>query len=231
MTKKILTTIVVLLSLVLGAQAQNKVNGHEYVDLGLPSGTLWATEEVNKNFYDEFEGNYYNVDFGWGNGWMLPTESQFKELYDNCYTHFDTEYFTFVSKKNGSIIKFPVKCLDVYNIEYSTNSMWSFEEGKSKLIRFIGLSSDPSVEWANGYKYFFDVDENDISCTTKVEECKIRPVVKFKTISDVPDGWRVTGKAPIDGKVSVTPDGTVKVTPINVPLGKKVKSIKLVPVE
>ena len=65
MKKKIFTTIVALLSLILGAQAQNLANGHEYVDLGLPSGTLWATEDAMSiplsNIY-----KMSNTSIGWG---------------------------------------------------------------------------------------------------------------------------------------------------------------------
>lgn len=46
------------LSLNVGATAQQN---HEYVDLGLPSGTLWATCNVGAN--NEWESGYY---FAWG---------------------------------------------------------------------------------------------------------------------------------------------------------------------
>ena len=39
----------------------NVVDGHEYVDLGLPSGTLWATCNVGENSPEEY-GDY----FAWG---------------------------------------------------------------------------------------------------------------------------------------------------------------------
>ena len=110
---------------------------HEYVDLGLPSGLLWATCNVGANSPEEY-GNYfawgetqpkdyyiwdtyqycngsnasYNTltkycnysDYGyngftdgltilmpeddaatanWGNGWRMPTEEDFEELYNN----------------------------------------------------------------------------------------------------------------------------------------------------
>ena len=48
----------------------NDVNGHEYVDLGLPSGTLWATCNVGSNTPEGY-GDYY----AWG-------ETETKELYD-----------------------------------------------------------------------------------------------------------------------------------------------------
>lgn len=36
-----------------------QINGHEYVDLGLPSGLKWATCNVGANSPEEF-GEYYN---------------------------------------------------------------------------------------------------------------------------------------------------------------------------
>ena len=52
-------------------------NGHEYVDLGLPSGLLWATCNVGATSPEEY-GNY----FAWG-------ETTTKETYteDNCATY------------------------------------------------------------------------------------------------------------------------------------------------
>lgn len=44
-----------------GAWAQNTENGHEYVDLGLPSGTLWATCNVGASSPEA-----YGSHFAWG---------------------------------------------------------------------------------------------------------------------------------------------------------------------
>ena len=49
--------------------ASGTVNGHEYVDLGLPSGTLWATCNIGANTPEEY-GDY----FAWG-------ETQTKDTY------------------------------------------------------------------------------------------------------------------------------------------------------
>lgn len=48
----------------------SSTNGHEYVDLGLPSGTLWATCNVGAETPEDY-GNYY----AWG-------ETTPKEIYD-----------------------------------------------------------------------------------------------------------------------------------------------------
>ncbi len=53
-----------------GDDQGNELNGHEYVDLGLPSGTLWATCNIGADTVEEF-GDY----FAWG-------ETELKELYD-----------------------------------------------------------------------------------------------------------------------------------------------------
>ncbi len=52
------------------ADGDGTVNGHTYVDLGLPSGTLWAACNVGANSPEEY-GDY----FAWG-------ETQPKETYD-----------------------------------------------------------------------------------------------------------------------------------------------------
>lgn len=66
----------------------NFVNGHEYVDLDLPSGTLWATCNVGANSPEDY-GGYFSWDDGnkaaahWGHGWRMPTKEEWKELMYN----------------------------------------------------------------------------------------------------------------------------------------------------
>lgn len=58
----------------------NQINGHEYVDMGLPSGTLWATCNIGANAPHEI-GNYY----GWGE--TLPKEyygDNYFDLVEGC---------------------------------------------------------------------------------------------------------------------------------------------------
>ena len=63
---------------------------HEYVDLGLPSGTLWAT--CNVGAYEPNEHGYYLIwkdteklqkKFGREKGWRTPTDAEWVELYKN----------------------------------------------------------------------------------------------------------------------------------------------------
>ena len=86
--------------------------GHNYVDLGLPSGTLWATDDLSGYYYwgestgatDGHANTYgtdnnwskYNQDDGllylelqddtahniWGGNWVVPTYADWEELFD-----------------------------------------------------------------------------------------------------------------------------------------------------
>ena len=87
-------------------------NGHEFVDLGLPSGTKWATMNVGASSETDY-GNYYQYGKGtaqyaatlgdsnyvgtedpldssvdtavqvWGGSWHMPTKAQMEELVAN----------------------------------------------------------------------------------------------------------------------------------------------------
>ncbi len=61
--------------------------GHEYVDLGLPSGLRWATCNSGAGSPEEY-GNYLNYgeaeDATWGGNWRCPTKSEWEELKSNC---------------------------------------------------------------------------------------------------------------------------------------------------
>ena len=96
------------------------LNGYEWVDLGLPSGTLWATCNVGASKPEEY-GNYYawgetstkatytkdNYTYSrypttlppsadaatanWGSGWRMPTQTEIQELIDNCTVTWTTQ--------------------------------------------------------------------------------------------------------------------------------------------
>ena len=96
-------------------------NGHEYVDLGLPSGTKWATMNVGASSETDY-GNYYQYGKGaaqyietfkdsvysgtedpldssvdtatqvWGGSWHMPTKAQMEELIANTTYKWVTNY-------------------------------------------------------------------------------------------------------------------------------------------
>ena len=96
-------------------QKKNIHNGYEYVDLGLPSGTLWATENFgnsslysfdNKEEIDSFASNHI------GGAWKIPTKEQFDELINNTISVWGKNYSGlsgkwFISKLNRNYIFFP----------------------------------------------------------------------------------------------------------------------------
>ena len=218
MKKKIFTTIVVLLSLVLGAQAQNKVNGHEYVDLGLPSGTIWATENVSIDRVEYMNlGEPETYEFGWGDEWTFPTYSQLEELSKNCTKQTDDKYITFVSRSNGNTVRFPIE-------PYAKNTSYEIWCDQNRFAHFSYMGDNiVGSDW-----YLMS------SSSSASFPMAIWPVLSseaIKIISDIPDGWKVNGKTPVDGKVTVLNDQPITVTPGNVPPGKKIKSIKFVPAE
>ena len=95
-------------------------NGHAYVDLGLPSGTKWATMNVGATNITDY-GTYVNYGFlekdtyppahsvysgsenpldlsrdlahvSWGGSWHIPTKSQLDELVANTQVEFINNY-------------------------------------------------------------------------------------------------------------------------------------------
>lgn len=114
----------------------NIYNGHSYVDLGLPSGTKWATMNVGASSETSY-GNYYMYGKGtrtynssdsiyegaedplsmsvdtarqvWGGQWHMPTRSQCQELIDNCTCTWTTSGGVngCSVSKNGKSIFFP----------------------------------------------------------------------------------------------------------------------------
>lgn len=102
-------------------------NGHEYVDLGLPSGTLWATCNVGADIPEGY-GNYY----AWG-------ETTTKV---NSY---NWGYYSWASYKY---------CNGDYNqlTKYCTNSDFGFN-GFTDNLKTIDSSDDAAtVNWGSGWR-------------------------------------------------------------------------------
>ena len=104
---------------------EDPYNGHQYVDLGLPSGTKWATMNVGASSETDY-GNYYQYGKGaaqyaatsgdsnysgtedpldssvdtavqvWGGSWHMPTREQMQELTANT-----TYEWTTINGVNG----------------------------------------------------------------------------------------------------------------------------------
>ncbi len=98
------------------------INGKEFVDLGLPSRTLWATCNVGANkpddagdyYYwglttnnpgiDDIQGTEYDVATQkWGDSWMMPNLTQMHELNTSCTWENIGGYYK-VTGSNGNYI-------------------------------------------------------------------------------------------------------------------------------
>lgn len=83
-------------------------NKTEYVDLGLPSGTLWAADYEQKN------GEILYLPYEDASNFQLPTKEQWKELLELCKWEFATVNNRDLNKchcigPNGNIITFLAK--------------------------------------------------------------------------------------------------------------------------
>ena len=77
--------LVFTLGLVSKSIIADQIDGHDYVDLGLPSGTLWATVNYGAILPEKY-GTFYNSSDirPWGNKWVTPSKDDFQELIDEC---------------------------------------------------------------------------------------------------------------------------------------------------
>lgn len=87
----------------------NLINGHEYVDLGLPSGTLWATCNVGANKPEDF-GDY----FSWGE----------TSGYKSGKVNFDEAHYKYYNGNEQQITKY---------CSYSNYGYNGFTDGKTEL--------------------------------------------------------------------------------------------------
>lgn len=70
-------------------EVSNMIDGHEYVDLGLPSGKCWATMNYGattpEGYGSYLEWSYNNIiSANWGSGWTTPSLQDIIELENNC---------------------------------------------------------------------------------------------------------------------------------------------------
>jgi len=77
----------------------------EFVDLGLPSGTLWASD------YEGDDDKYLYIPYGKAELLSIPTQEQWEELKDNCKWEFNIDSALDLCEArcvgpNGNILRF-----------------------------------------------------------------------------------------------------------------------------
>lgn len=167
---------------------------YKYVDLGLPSGTLWATMNVGATNITDY-GNYYMYGMGndtydsadtisdyyrdtaseeWGQSeWHTPTKQQFEELIDNTTSSWKTNYqnsningILFTSQNNGNSVFFPATG-EKYNNQLRDVNEYGY---------YWSSSSNGSE---NAYNMqFFNNDDQYIQYNQKTLGFSVRPVTR-----------------------------------------------------
>ena len=121
-------------------EAGNFVNGHEYVDLGLPSGLKWATCNVGATSPNEF-GSYY----AWGetapkDTFTVATYSWNKDTYNNL-----TKYNT--NRHYGAIDNLKILTAD----DDAATVNWGVSWRTPTLEEFSELIDGCTWEWTSNY--------------------------------------------------------------------------------
>ena len=170
------------------------IDNHYYRDLGLPSGTKWATMNVGASSETDY-GNYYQYGKGsaqyaatsgdsdyqgtenplsssvdtarqvWGGSWHMPTSAQCQELIDECTWTFDSNNSGYTVSKNGQSIFFP--------------AAGCFYEGSQLDVGSFGRywSSTPNGNFVACYLSFSSGSKNVGNGDSRSLGYSVRPVV------------------------------------------------------
>ena len=142
------------------------INGHDYVDLDLPSGKVWATMNYGASSEEE-SGSYIkwssrsNVKNTWGEEWSVPNQSDIKELINYCDFSWvvvgDSVYGFKVTGKNGKSIFLPAAgyyISDTYQLANQRVCYWS--DTKADTDFAIALDgSDNNISSTRSYNYLY----------------------------------------------------------------------------
>ena len=109
-----------------GGNGGNSLNGHEYVDLGLPSGTLWATCNVGADTPEGY-GDY----FAWG-------ETQPKGIYE-------WENYIYAEYVEGKMYYYPKFT------KYCTNSSSGYNGFTDNLNTLLPEDDAATANWGSGW--------------------------------------------------------------------------------
>ena len=173
--------------------------GHDYVDLGLPSGTKWATMNVGASSETDY-GNYYQYGKGaaqyaatsgdsnysgtedpldssvdtavqvWGGSWHMPTRAQMEELTANTTHQWVTHYKG--SGINGGTFTATNGAVLFFPAAGILNNGSKFNVGNEGYY----WSSSPNGS-SNVYYLHFDNGNKDVGDNSRKFGFSVRPVV------------------------------------------------------
>lgn len=136
-------------------------NGHEYVDLGLPSGTLWAKCNIGANSPEEY-GDYY----AWGETETKTkyNESEYKYYASITESTLDADGFDIKTEYKGYIKYVPMSKSSDYGYE-------GFYDDKTELE----LDDDVAhVKWGGDWRMPTKAEQDELrnNCTWDWKELK-----------------------------------------------------------
>jgi len=172
-------------------------NGHDYADLGLPSGTKWATMNVGATSESDY-GNFYQYGKGadqyaatsgqsdysgtedplaisadtaaqvWGGNWHMPTKAQFEELTANT-----TYTWTTVNGTNGGLFTSNINGNSIF---IPAAGLWFNGSRYSEGSRGYVWSSSPN---GSNIAFYLDFDDGDKDVDSRGRKggFSVRPVV------------------------------------------------------
>lgn len=123
-----------------GSNSGNGIyNGHEYVDLGLPSGTLWATCNVGANTISDY-GNY----FAWGETTTKTTYNWTTYKYCIGDPQNLTKYCTRSSSGNNG---FTDNLTIMQSMDDAATAQWGNGWGTPTKMQWEELKDNTTVTW------------------------------------------------------------------------------------
>ena len=178
---------------------EDPYNGHQYVDLGLPSGTKWATMNVGASSETDY-GNYYQYGKGaaqyaatsgdsnysgtedplaasadtavqvWGGSWHMPTRAQMQELTANTTYQWVTDY------KGSGINGGTFTATNGAVLFFPAAGLWDYGSQYDVGVsgNYWGSSPDGSN---NAYFLYFDNGNKDVGDDDREYGYSVRPVV------------------------------------------------------
>lgn len=172
------------------------LNGHEWVDLGLPSGTLWATCNIGaatpEGYGDYFAWGETKIKYvynpntykysdnptilpksadaaaNWGTGWRMPTKADFEELKSKCEWIWSNRGYNVVGT-NGNSIFIP-----------ATGCRSESENLLVGIYSFYWSSSIYPDNWDYAYMLHFFSDAIGVSYGERCIGFSVRPVCNKK---------------------------------------------------
>ena len=135
---------------------RNLIDGHEYVDLGLPSGKYWSTVNYGANSPEDV-GKYSDESLisGWGEYWTTPTLEEFQELIDECewtWTNIGGINGFSIKGENGNLMFLPAA--GYYDlIQHNQNEVNRLIGGGGSITSEYRYSNERAYYWTKGGTY------------------------------------------------------------------------------